>query len=297
MNGPNFLCIGAQKAGTTWLQKALEAHPDVFLPRKEIHFFDRDVSYPSPNFLAESDPLRRILKKENWARNIQIVRALVKSAATLNTDRCRFFAKFFLTIDEQWYAGLFRTNCKYKAKGDITPSYSILSRDDVRKIRTMNPEMKIIFIMRNPISRDWSAYRYHVMQLGYTINPIEYFSCEGLTLRGDYLRTIDNYSTSFPENQILYCFFDELIEAPQNFYDRICRFLGISPRNDSLVTEKINQSPDLILNEDVKLYLTTKHLSQLEKLAEKFGGYCKNWYEEARMFKNRHPEIIETSMY
>ncbi len=38
---PNFLIIGAMRAGTTALWAYLKAHPDVFMPgRKEIHFFD-----------------------------------------------------------------------------------------------------------------------------------------------------------------------------------------------------------------------------------------------------------------
>ncbi|QTN38479.1 sulfotransferase [Cryomorphaceae bacterium] len=38
---PDFLCIGAQKSGTTWLQDCLIHHPDIFLPpEKEVHFFD-----------------------------------------------------------------------------------------------------------------------------------------------------------------------------------------------------------------------------------------------------------------
>ena len=39
---PDFLCIGAQKAGTSWLYENLRCHPDLFLPdQKELHFFDR----------------------------------------------------------------------------------------------------------------------------------------------------------------------------------------------------------------------------------------------------------------
>jgi hypothetical protein len=37
---PNFLVIGAHKAGTTTLFQHLKAHPEVFLPeQKEVHFF------------------------------------------------------------------------------------------------------------------------------------------------------------------------------------------------------------------------------------------------------------------
>jgi hypothetical protein len=39
---PNFLFIGADKAGSTWLFNALRQHPDCFVPAcKDIYFFDR----------------------------------------------------------------------------------------------------------------------------------------------------------------------------------------------------------------------------------------------------------------
>jgi hypothetical protein len=38
---PNFLVIGAQKAGTSWLHRNLRAHPGIWMPRSEIHYFDR----------------------------------------------------------------------------------------------------------------------------------------------------------------------------------------------------------------------------------------------------------------
>jgi hypothetical protein len=43
---PNFLCIGAQKAGTTLLYEILKQHPQIFLPQiKEVHFFDIDENF------------------------------------------------------------------------------------------------------------------------------------------------------------------------------------------------------------------------------------------------------------
>lgn len=39
---PNFLVIGAEKAGTTWLHAQLKKHPEIFLPAtKEVHFFNK----------------------------------------------------------------------------------------------------------------------------------------------------------------------------------------------------------------------------------------------------------------
>ena len=39
----NFLCIGAQKSGTTWLYNTLSKHPKIAFPGgKEVHFWDGD---------------------------------------------------------------------------------------------------------------------------------------------------------------------------------------------------------------------------------------------------------------
>ena len=42
MTLPSFLGIGASRSGSTWLDRQLRAHPDIYMPtrRKEVHFFD-----------------------------------------------------------------------------------------------------------------------------------------------------------------------------------------------------------------------------------------------------------------
>lgn len=37
---PSFICLGAQKCGTTWLYLQLQQHPDVYLPKKEFRYFN-----------------------------------------------------------------------------------------------------------------------------------------------------------------------------------------------------------------------------------------------------------------
>jgi hypothetical protein len=42
---PNFLGIGAQKAGTSWLYENLKLHPEIYLSdRKELHYFDKELN-------------------------------------------------------------------------------------------------------------------------------------------------------------------------------------------------------------------------------------------------------------
>lgn len=46
MSAPTFLCIGAQKCGTTWLATAVAQHPEVGTGRKkELHFFNQRAKY------------------------------------------------------------------------------------------------------------------------------------------------------------------------------------------------------------------------------------------------------------
>jgi len=38
---PDFLIVGAAKAGSTWIVRCLREHPQVFIPEREIHYFTR----------------------------------------------------------------------------------------------------------------------------------------------------------------------------------------------------------------------------------------------------------------
>ena len=46
MNKPTFLCVGAQKSGTSSLYGILKQHSEIFMPeKKELHFFDRHENF------------------------------------------------------------------------------------------------------------------------------------------------------------------------------------------------------------------------------------------------------------
>lgn len=57
---PDFFIVGAPKCGTTAMSDYLAAHPDIFMARKEMHFFGRDLHFggqfyrrAEPEYLAE----------------------------------------------------------------------------------------------------------------------------------------------------------------------------------------------------------------------------------------------------
>src|SRR4051794_32956852 len=132
--GPDFLCIGAQKAGTGWLYEQLRSHPDFWMPPlKEVHYFDR-------------------VTKSRAGRNDQSQDRLEATAVRDERDR-EFIARMQKlnarsALDFECYATLFQPKGSLIA-GDITPGYSTLTDDIVQKIAAAFPDSKVIFIARD----------------------------------------------------------------------------------------------------------------------------------------------------
>ncbi len=56
MSVPNFLYIGPDKAGSSWLHEVLITHPQVFMPEaKDLYFFDRYYDRGLPWYLGHFD--------------------------------------------------------------------------------------------------------------------------------------------------------------------------------------------------------------------------------------------------
>jgi Sulfotransferase family len=53
---PHFLGIGVEKAGTTWLYENLRHHPDIYMPAKELRYFDRYFHRPLRTYAAHFAP-------------------------------------------------------------------------------------------------------------------------------------------------------------------------------------------------------------------------------------------------
>jgi len=158
---PDFLGIGAQKAGTTWLWAQLKQRSDVWMPeRKEIHYFDRHI--PEPNYLAEKrltarlfgrEPQHRAWRQMMWADFRQ-------SWGKRDLHSLRWQAQFYFgRIDDDWYHSLFPQDENLLC-GEITPAYSILPEENVAQIARSLPNLKILLLLRNPIERAWSQVRF-----------------------------------------------------------------------------------------------------------------------------------------
>ncbi len=285
MKTPDFIGIGAQKSGTAWLFNRLREHPEFTLPfHKEFHYFDRNPKYPSPNIFANKYFIIRLA--EPFYRK-KIVYEFKKSIEAKNITRLKWFLKFYCsTISDNWYLSQFST---FKGiTGEFSPSYSILEIPDITKIYRLLPDAKLIFLIRNPIERAWSAYRFFlnngIIKKSLEFSDIIDFMDSPLQVsRNNYLRTISNYTSVFPANQIILCFYDAIIDQPFNLMCGVVDFLGGNAASSSKIkglNVKNNVSPKMEIPERVHQYLVDKYHVDIAELSKTYQGYCKQWYHK-----------------
>jgi hypothetical protein len=65
---PDFIGIGAQKAGTTWLHRNIVDHPQIWIPRKEVHYFDRKINDRSN---VATRLFGKSLEDERWRKQVK----------------------------------------------------------------------------------------------------------------------------------------------------------------------------------------------------------------------------------
>ncbi len=187
--------------------------------------------------------------------------------------------------DEEWYVNLFSPAGDHPARGEITPSYSILNPSDIARIQAINPDMKLVFMIRNPIERAWSGLRFSVaigsteIRLNSVNEVIARLETPRMLLRGDYERTLDNYLQFFPSSQILVCFYDAISRDPEGLIDSIARFLGVREFPANLVDAKtrVNASPKREMPEPIREYLLKKYTPMINRFSQRFGSYAAAW--------------------
>src|SRR5665213_56989 len=133
---PDFLCIGAAKAGTTWLYNVLKACPGYWMPPvKELRYFVRTKR-------LERD--ERILASiEESERRSDVELAWVRHFANAEPK------------NDDWYYRLFADAGNHVA-GDISPAYGALPARFVAHAKAVVPNAKIIIMVRNPADRHLS---------------------------------------------------------------------------------------------------------------------------------------------
>jgi len=290
---PNFIVIGAGRSGTTWLYENLKKCSSVWLtPIKEIHYFDRDIKYPSPSIFHDNFCLKRLVGREEYNKEFRrrMLKNIGKNLLKFDIEKLLWCFKYYLgSINDDWYLSLFN-NCDNKISGDITPAYQLLDLVDVRKIHTLLPNAKIIFLIRNPIYRTWSQLRKN-KQNKLSYDQIEkILRSDDMHIRNNYLFTINNWKKIYPQNQFKLLFYDDIIQEPDRILKDVFVFLSINNcvSQNFVLNKKINSAPEDNLNINIKKLITITLLPTLQNLNKEIGGYTNNWLKEAEHFLSKN---------
>lgn len=204
MTMPNFLIIGANKAGTSSLYAYLNQHPEIYMsPVKEPMFF---------NF---ND------KKINTTRRYQ--KKILKDAVNNIED----------------YQALFQGVSSEKAIGEASTSYLHCS-EAAEEIKKYIPDVKIIAILRDPVERAYSNY---LMYFRWGVETIPDFALAVreeenrirnnypmgwyYTKLGFYYESLKHYLEVFAPNQFKIYLYEDWNNNSNEVLRDIFQFLGV----------------------------------------------------------------------
>ena len=214
MTFPNFLLIGAMKAGTTALYHFLRQHPQVYMsPKKEPQFFAYECWEPR---LAE----------------------LQSEALSPELRGC---PQSYMVSTLADYVALFSAVGTERAIGEASAHYLHLPRA-IARIRHYVPKVRLFAVLRHPAERAYSSFM-HMRRDG--LEPFEDFADaleqEDSRVRetrsliwayrrlGFYAESVRLYQAHFDPARIRFFLYDDLTNDPSDFLKDIFGFIGVDP--------------------------------------------------------------------
>lgn len=284
VTGPTFLGIGAQKAGTTWLYRGLELHPDIWLPPvKELHFFDERIRFPERGFEnvhgthGPSKRWRRQLHNERRRRRrIEVV----DDDEAQNRKWCSDY--FFGTPSIDWYRSLFAGHLH---AGEVTPEYAALDADMIETVVTELPQIRVIYLLRNPIEREWSAAL--MATRSGNRSPDAVLRQNRRHVR--YSDNIDRWTEALPPGRFYIGFTEDLGNHPDALMAHIVEFIGADPGAARIPTGRPNSGGATSIPGPFATALADELADEIDRIARRFGGPAESWAREATWLKRNRP--------
>lgn len=289
---PDFLGIGAPRAGTTWLWTTLRAHPQIWMPpRKELHFFDRPGKYPTARHLQHEHLATRMFRFDRSGRKWW--RVLGTDIYYLMTGRNKFseipwlLRYHFSRVNDPWYLSLFEGHAGM-VRGEITPAYCLLDDEDVKHVHSLLPNVKLLYTLRDPVERAWSQIRFGMGRRGLMVNEDALAEIErragtlSQNLTGDYLGTLKRWMTYYHQEKMFILFQDQIEEDPESLVRNVYQFLGVDASfqpPSGLLRRKVNASTESDMPPAVRDLLVKKFAPMVRELNEMIGGYTAKWLD------------------
>lgn len=225
---PNFYCIGAQKAGTTWLDMMLREHPEVWLPpKKEIHYYDCVwfEEHQKWDRKATQKVLGRLIKSEVGKADVDYTKIRYLSGLIAGQD-----------YSFDWYASWFQSTGidGFSRVGDITPEYCMIPQQGIDFLFSKTPQARIIYLVRDPLDRAWSQVKMRVKRRQLNESEIDWsmlLNNKDIIARGDYKEYIPKWTSAAGENNILFIPFGKIKVDPESVMHQVEDFLELSHIN------------------------------------------------------------------
>ncbi|MDD2724967.1 MAG: sulfotransferase [Methylovulum sp.] len=223
---PSFLCIGMQKAGTSWLYEMLLQHPDIWLPPiKELHYFDH-LYCPDNRSWTQ-------WHIQHAAKNL--IKDQLEQAKAVDFSFIRYLATMAMRplFTEIWYRRAFnRQAANGKILGDITPEYCAIGDEGVAYVKHLLGEVKIIWIVRDPVERALSQLRMNIerrgLDSGMTLSEwLKLANATEVLNRGNYADYIPRWERQFGREGILFMPFQHIGRQPYKVLQQIESFIGV----------------------------------------------------------------------
>jgi hypothetical protein len=202
MPDPNFLVIGAQKAGTTWLCNVLRQHPDVFVPaKKELNFFN---------------------KEQNYSKGLE------------------WYQQLFSGHSNQKALGEFTPNYFWTSDSETEFQANDWNQDIPKLVYSHYPQIKLIISLRNPVSRAVSAYYHHIR--GRRVSPrdsiLDVMDKYGILSMGFYYTHLERWLQFFPIEQFLLLIYEEdIVINKEETLKKIYQFINVDDSFKSSILE------------------------------------------------------------
>ena len=281
--GPDFICIGMQKAGTGWAYDQLQYHPDFWMPPiKELHYLDRE----KPALRKIDKMLGRHEMLAARARSPQRQRKLARDLAFLREIKAAKRKK----MDLERYASFFRFKDD-KMTGDVSPSYSLMKEDVIARVVAQFPHVKFVLLLRDPVTRTWSHFqmkhRGDKMDDPSALQDPDHFAAllkESRIYRVSAVATVvRKWSKLVPEGRFRHFFFDDLVADPAQLRRSILAFLGADPTLESELDPKHNQKAKRAkfeMSPEIRSVLIEQFADELREAAALLGGHAAKWAEK-----------------